>query len=250
MNQCARCGISEERAKLYDVISKKGIISLCAECNHIENLQVINKPSEEQILDSKNPMSKSVRERLSNMNHLRTPVYKEVSLKSLVDEKYGYKKYSAPSDLIPNFHWAIQRIRRNRKITREEFAKGIGESDATVRMIEQGYFPDSSYRIVSKIESYLGISLRKSGSPFAVNQEKKFVLDDSLNKEEEQEIKELNFEKEQTKKLTIRDLLGIKKKQQEDKSKKRPIINEENDYPMDDEQFLDNPDGLNEEDQD
>lgn len=237
MNQCARCGISEENARLYEVVSKKGIIPLCVECNHIENLQVINRPSKEQILDSQNPMSKSVRERLSNMNHLKTPIHKEVSLKSLVDEKYSSKKYSGPSDLIPNFHWAIQRIRRNRKITREEFAKAIGESDATVKMIEQGYFPDSSYRIVSKIENYLGISLRRSASPFSINKEKTFVLDESLNKEEEKEIKELNFEKEQTKKLTIRDILGIKKKQQE--TKKRPIIDEENDYPMDDEQFLD-----------
>lgn len=235
MAQCSRCGISSEKARLYDVISKKGIVKLCSTCNHIENLQVINRPSEEQILDSKNPMSKSVRERLNNMNHLKIPINKPVSLKSLIDKKYDSKKYSAPSDLIPNFHWAIQRIRRNRKITREEFAKGIGESEATVRMIEQGYFPDSSYRIVSKIEAYLGISLRRSDSPFLDEKPKKFMLDNSLNEKEEEEIKELSFEKEQTKKLRIKDLLGLKKKQEE----KKPIIDNTNDYPMDDEQFLD-----------
>jgi ribosome-binding protein aMBF1 (putative translation factor) len=247
MSECFRCGVSQEKARLYDVVSKKGIIKLCENCNHIEHLQIVRRPSEEQILDSKNPMSKSVRDRLSEMNNkIKPSLHKEVSLRTLIDKDYNSKRAQAPADLIPNFHWAIQRIRRNRKITREEFAKGIGESEKTVRMIEQGYFPDSSYKIVNKIESYLGLSLRRSGSPFSAESSKKFVLDESLNeKVDETQVKEITFNKEETKKITIRDLLGLKKKQEDTK---KTVIDENNDYPMDDEQFLDSEQEFDEKD--
>ncbi len=246
MSECFRCGISSEKAKLYDVLSNRGVVKLCDNCNHIEKLPVIRRPSEEEILDSKNPRSKSVRDRLESMNKIKVP-HKEVTLRTLIDKDYNSKRVQPPSDLISNFNWAIQRMRRHRRITRQEFAKGIGESEATVRMIEQGYLPDSSYKIINKIEGYFGVSLRKTDSSgfSSVGKPKEFVFDESLSeREKEQPGKKLNFEKEEVKKLTIRDLLGIKKKK-EDKEKNPQ---EENDYPQDDEQFLDEQEEFNEED--
>ncbi len=210
MNECFKCGVSGERAELYNAISSKGIVKICRDCASIEKMPIIRKPTNDQIAEAQR--HKTVQERLAGMNRgkLRT----EVTLRDLVDKnlKAG-KNQSNPSDLTDNFHWTIQRIRRARKITREQFAKGIGESDATVRMIEQGFFPENNYRIINKIESFLGIRLRKPGTS-EFSQEKPYRLDNSLISESD---KKLAFNENTTKRLKISDLRDMKRQKKEEK---------------------------------
>jgi transcriptional regulator with XRE-family HTH domain len=179
---------------------------------------------------------------------------RETSLRDLVDRNLKAKQIQPHPDLAENFHWNIQRIRRNRKITKEEFAKGIGESESTVRMIEQGFIPENNYKIISKIESYLGISLRKPGTSGFPDtnigtQEKRYHLDNSLLSKEEQP-KELKFDGQTTKQLKISDLKEMKKRQQpeEDNAKKQPSDSWEEEYSEDDEKFLDEKEEFDEED--
>lgn len=54
------------------------------------------------------------------------------------------------------------RERRAKKITQEQLAKEISESEAAIKMAEQGILPDDGYKLVKKLESFLGISLIKS----------------------------------------------------------------------------------------
>lgn len=179
MEECYKCGISGNNTKIYSAISNKGIVKICGDCNSLEKLPIIKKPTEEQIEESKRLRHVSVSERLRNMN---TPKIagREVNLRSLIDKKFQSNIVKTPSDLIPNFHWTIQRIRRTRKISREEFAKGIGESESTVRMIEQGILPEENYKIINKIENFLKISLRKETPSITLKPEKKFILDNSI----------------------------------------------------------------------
>lgn len=206
MDECFRCGVSGEKVKLRDAISNQGIVKICEDCSNIERIPVIKKPTEEQL--NRVHKSVSVRERLTNMSRGRLMAGKEVSLRQLVDRNFKVKGISHP-DLIENFHWTIQRIKRARKITREQFAKAIGESEATVRMVEQGFLPDNDYKIISKIESYLGVSLRKNGSSGFPNTER-------------ETIKELpkRFTPEETKQIKISDLREMKRKKEESKLKK------------------------------
>lgn len=263
MNQCLRCGISGEKAELFDTISSKGIIKLCRDCAFIEGFPIIKKPTEKQFSESEK--QKSIRDRLIGMNK---KFGKEVQLRDLIDQKFK-KTVQLPSDLTDNFHWTIQRIRRNRKITREQFAKGIGESEATVRMVESGFLPESNYKIISKIEGYLGMSLRKAGSSgFPNTDEKRFVLDNSLV---EKEKRELAFDRESIRELKVGDLKEMdekvdkkqkglsfffnkkrqeeKKQEKSDEEKSKSVESWEEEYPQDDERFLDNPEGGYEEEE-
>ncbi len=232
MSECFRCGVSGENVRLYDAISNKGIVKICEDCSVIERIPVIRKPTEEQL--NSVHKSVSVRDRLTNMNRGKLMAGKEVSLRQLVDRNFKVKGISHP-DLIENFHWTIQRIKRARKITREQFAKAIGESEATVRMVEQGFLPENDYRIISKIESYLGVSLRKAGSS-------------GFPETNQESIKELpkRFTPEETRQIKISDLKEMKKRQDEGKSKSEEVSWDE-EGSEDDEKYLDEHEEISEE---
>ncbi len=236
INECYKCGISGEKVRLYDAISSKGIVKICGECNLIEKLPVIKKPTGEQITESER--QKSVRDRLANMNKGRVLTGREMSLRELVDRDLKAKKLQSHPDLVDNFHWNIQRVRRNRKITREQFAKGINENETTVRMIEQGFLPENDYRIINKIEGFLGINLHKKAgdSVFPAEQPKKYMLDNSLISKEEQ-ARKLRFDSDTARRLKIADIKDMKKKQEE--TEKKPVDSWEEEYSEDDEKFLD-----------
>jgi ribosome-binding protein aMBF1 (putative translation factor) len=241
MNECYRCGVSGDKVNLYHAISNRGIVKICGDCNSLEKLPIMKKPTDEQISESKSPRHVSVSERLNNMN--RTRLGTEVSLRTLVDKNLKSQIVQVPADLIPNFHWTIQRIRRARKISREEFAKGIGEPESTVRMVEQGLLPEDNYKIINKIEGFLKISLRKAGtSEFASNDPRRFTLDNSLI---ERTPKKLSFDRNATKDIKIEDLREMKKKEEEKKSSSDSW---EEEYSQDDEKFLDKSEDIDEDD--
>jgi len=249
MVECSRCGVSGENVRLYDAISNKGIVKFCESCANLERIPIIKKPTENQIAEAQR--HRTVQERLVG----RTPkliTKGEVTLRDLVDQKFKNRGVQNHSDLIENFHWKIQQVKRTKRITREEFAKGIGESDATVRMIEQGFLPSNDYKIINKVESFLGISLRKNGtSGFPdTSVSNKFSLDNSTKTSE----KKLAFDPDSTKNLKIADLKEMKTEKERKgifswfgKKKQDDIKIEENnsdnsfeeEYPQDDERFLD-----------
>jgi len=244
MSECFKCGVSEEKAKLHDAISSRGIVKICENCNSFEKLPLIRKATENQIAGSQT--QQSVRERLTGMSRGKLLAGREVSLRELVDRNLKERQAKLPPDLADNFHWTIQRIRRARKITREEFARGISEPEATVRMIEQGILPNNDYKIINKIESYLKVSLRKPGtSGFPTAETKRFSLDNSILSNEERKEKKLSFDEQSARDLKIADLREMKKKQEE--KNKTSIDSWEDETSQDDEQFLDEQEELDEE---
>jgi ribosome-binding protein aMBF1 (putative translation factor) len=237
MDVCFKCGASEENKKLFDAISREGIVKICEDCLAVEKCPIIRKPVEVPVSEP----PKSIRERLVGMNKKSFPG-NEPKLRDLIDQKYKAKNPQVKSDLVDNFHWTIQRIRRVRKITREQFSKGIDEPEATIRMIEGGFLPEDNYKIISKIEKYLGVSLRKNGSGFPNTEEKKFVLDNSLIEGESEEPR-LGFDYNSADKLKVGDLkkmdegLGEEEKSFFKKfafwnKKKKETVEEEKDNPL------------------
>ena len=217
--ECSKCGAINVR--LFDVITGEGIIKLCQYCLSEEDAPVIKKPTSSQFQAvNKTP---SIYERLSKSAGLDAKEHKknifgssqqeqmkqqEATLRGLVDRKYDGKIKEIPrkrEDLIENFHWIIMRARRNKKMTVTQFAKEIGESEAVVKMAEQGVLPDGDYNIVKKIEAVLSINILKR--EFAQKAEHK---------------KRLGFDDFSTKTLTISDLHEMKKDEIEAKPEQEP----------------------------
>lgn len=75
--------------------------------------------------------------------------------KEIFDVKQSY------DDLVDNFHWHIQQGRRLKKISQKQLASMIAEKEELIVMAEQGRLPSDYAKLVSKLEQYLGIKIKK-----------------------------------------------------------------------------------------
>ena len=202
MNECFKCGISGEKTRLFDIIVSEGIVKVCSNCFSEGDFPLIKRPTSFQLKDSEKQETHQGRVKAFNKSPMRNDLnqIENVSLRDIVDRnlKIGSQKNVKPRpDLAENFHWVIMRTRRAKGVSRAQFAKDLGESETLVKMVEQGVLPENDNLIISKIEAYLGISLRK----------KEF--------QEQAKEKDIGFDSVSVHNLTISDLKEIKDKKDE-----------------------------------
>jgi len=68
-------------------------------------------------------------------------------------------------ELKDNFHWDIVRARREKNFTRKRLGEEIEVPENVMRLIESGQLPTDDFVLISKIENFLGIRLRKEPGP-------------------------------------------------------------------------------------
>ncbi len=224
--ECFRCGISEEKALLFETVTSEGVEKVCRKCSFDIDSPLIKAPSQERLRESQ--MKKSVYDRLSHSAGLDAEKHKakleaierkrkeimsgkDDDLKELVNKNLGNLDRERPEKFVNNFHWIIMRSRRSRRITRLELARAIGEPEEAIKILERGELPRGNEIIVKKIENYLGINLFKKDveQPMNTSVEVDKMRRDFLKKVED-EPKEL-FDRKNPNKLKISDLEEMKK---------------------------------------
>lgn len=205
--ECSKCGVAASKVKLLEAISPKGIIKICEACFKEEDLPLLMKPTTFQLKEAEKEQGfyrKSVRE-FSNLPKKDEEKEKvETTLKDIVDKQYEleHKREAKPRpDLVDNFHWIIMRARRLKKITQKDLAKEISESEAAIKMAEQGILPEDDYRLVNKLEGFLGI---------------KIIKDEMGMVPKEEPARVIKFDPEVTKELTIADLKRMREGTEEE----------------------------------
>jgi ribosome-binding protein aMBF1 (putative translation factor) len=206
VNYCNRCGISSDEVRLYDAISSCEIVSLCKNCLDFEGLAVISRPTTSQLREverKENSSFSSVKRSQSKILEIKKlkKNSEDVTLKDIVEKNYvkkvKFEKQPRP-ELIDNFHWTIMVSRRKKKLSQEFVAKEIGESELAIKMAEKGILPEDDYKLIRKLEAYLGIELIKKDF------KKKF-----------EDKKELDLEKVSLKNITISDLKKLKEEKED-----------------------------------
>ncbi|MFH1327105.1 MAG: hypothetical protein ABIH59_03190 [archaeon] len=212
MGECYNCGRESDSGRMFDVISKEGIVKVCEFCFKNENIPVVKRPTTFQLREAEVPST--VYERLSGIAGLDAKEHfkkfhkeeikkkealkeQDVSLKELVDRNYKreFKPVNETNiNLINNFHWVIMRARRMKKITQAQLARELFESQAAIEMAEKGILPEDGYQLVRKLENFLGIR----------------ILKESVREEFVQKPKQLDIEDIGTRELTIADLKEMK----------------------------------------
>ena len=184
MSECFICGVSGEKKRLFNAITEEGVQEVCEQCALDEHLPLVRRPTTFQLKEAERPQT--IYERLSkqaginSVQHRNRPslevqesmkkqrqelIKEEVKLKDIVEKnlKLGNKKETRPrEDLIDNFHWDIMMGRRKMHITTKQLADAISESEVVIKMAEQGMLPEDDYRLINKLENYLGIRIKKS----------------------------------------------------------------------------------------
>ena len=165
MEICFNCGVPANRVRLFDAISDEGLIKVCEKCSRDEHIPIIRRPTTLQLKEAERKQSFYEKSSLSlDKPKSETPEKKEqeVTLREIVDRNYEQripKKVGPRPEMINNFHWIIMRARRMKKLTQAQLAKQVLESEAAIKMAEQGVLPEDDYKLVNKLENFLGIKI-------------------------------------------------------------------------------------------
>src|SRR3989338_3984631 len=63
--------------------------------------------------------------------------------------------------LFDNFHWALRHRRQQMSLSRKQLAVAVGASEQDIKFLENGVLPSNDFVLISTLESYCGITLRK-----------------------------------------------------------------------------------------
>ncbi len=228
MAECFKCGVSDEREKLFDAVSGKGVVKICRNCAREENLPLVqpvelNKPEK----------TRSVYERLSDMAKIDPEKHrsmllekakqdsmgkynynrerrKETTLKNVIDSNYQKNKPQPRTDLVPNFHWVIMRARRAKKLTQKQLAENIGEPETSIVNAENGVILNNSDTLIRKLENYFNIKILNTENAYTSSSNN--LLMAGSKEARERFEKEGKFDRETSENLTISDLQEIDKK--------------------------------------
>ena len=191
--ECSVCGISGKMRSVSEVISPKGVILACGKCALEEGFPILKKP-DKRVFEE--PKKGSVYERLSRLSGVRhaepeRPELKkeEESLRKIIDRNYEEKmrrqdlSLKSRPDLIDKFHWIIMRVRRVKGFTQKQLAEAIKETEAAIKMAEQGIVPEG-YELMDKLERFLRVKLIKerTSSRLGQSKERNLYRSSGLNK--------------------------------------------------------------------
>ncbi len=91
------------------------------------------------------------------------------------------------ASLKDNFHWIVRGERQKKHLTRKQTAQSLQVSEHDLKILENGVLPTADYVLVSKIEQFFGISLRKN------NEQYKAPLISSVSSEQNSRKKDVSF---------------------------------------------------------
>ena len=164
--ECYKCGITDQKALLYEVISPKGIVAVCRKCSFGESLPLIKKSrgeSEEPKLSVHDRLSKIAGIKPGNKYVKSSAVSEqEKELQELIKKNIkinSEEENRIKQSLVKNFQWVMTRIRRARHLTQKELSQEIAEPLDVIRILEAGRIPSGGQRALLKIQSFLNVRL-------------------------------------------------------------------------------------------
>jgi len=137
-----------------DAIEDGRIVKVAEKYAHQEGLLILRRNSSFSGVSDKQKVEDFVKKQESR--RMKTPLDLDKFRKPL-----DYKKTNIVSDLKDNFHWEIARSRKARALSRQQLASILGVREEDIKLIENGIMPRQDFVLVSKIEKYFGINLRK-----------------------------------------------------------------------------------------
>lgn len=258
---CFRCGISADRALLYDAISSEGVSKVCKRCAREVNIPIIKKPTEFKLKESRE--RSNVRDVLVRISGYKEESKKqpevlerqETALNEIVKQNLPeiIKSSAIPTDeFVDNFHWIIMRYRRLRKLTQKELATEIREPEVAVKLSEQGIVSKQTPFLIEKLEKYLNVKLRKDSGDKLMGEVRKSAQEElypvkksveTLNEEfsKPKEDVDLSFDPIKTKEITIGDLRSLKSEKEigQVEIKEEPEEEKREEKPLDEQNLSD-----------
>jgi ribosome-binding protein aMBF1 (putative translation factor) len=237
--ECKICGKMGEETELFDGIFEEKIEPVCSSCAHVENIPLIKKP----VFEEENNSHLTVRERMEKMANPKKPVPREhfTAHKNLAKLKFPSKREDHP-DLVENYDWILKTARRRKKISQTQLAEELIIPLQVITDLESAKIAKDFIDYAERLENFLGVRIRKK-VPEKFNfqrkpenlEEEKIVLESVKRNIESKKGKsyeeEIDFsDKEKLKKWTLKDLINLKRKKEQDellKADKSELVGDE-----------------------
>lgn len=180
--------------KMVDAIEEGKIVHVSEDYAHKEGLLILRKSSEE--IQQAQPAGLTQR-----ALHTSWKMKKDLTQFEVYRRPLRVSSDDILASLVDHFHWIIREERQKKNLSRKHLAQTLNVSEHELKMLENGVLPTADYVLVSKVEQYFGISLRKSGmhynkpmipfaSSFTSNLENKNSVSFSNNKKESSSIEQ------------------------------------------------------------
>ncbi|MCA9485924.1 MAG: hypothetical protein KC506_03710 [Nanoarchaeota archaeon] len=131
-----------------------------------EGLIILKNPELKIHKPGDTPSYYNKQEKPFNIKSQSTKDYRK-TFTAIMDRKIGWQEQQVLNELSENFHWQIRMERRRKNYTRKQLATHIGVPDEHLQIIESGRLPENDFILINKIQSALGINLRKDGKDFS-----------------------------------------------------------------------------------
>lgn len=186
--KCSICERGKDETDLLDAVHLSELIKICPRCARVENIPLVRKPTQEQIEAGMKPSN--YRERVRNfhkedINTTLENIRKRQEEKNIQNKLVSSRYNSRPENLVDNFNWHIIMARKKIRISRKQLGEAIGESEETIRVLEDKMIPVNGLKVLEKIEQYLGVKLIKRENVTSLAGMKDVTLDDLRKIKEE-----------------------------------------------------------------
>jgi len=228
--ECKICNKGLEEVELFEGIFEEKIETVCRNCAQRENIPLIKKP----IFEEEKIEHLSVRERMEKLSNHKKPIPREqfIAHKNLTKLRFPLKREDHP-DLIENYDWILKTARRRKKLSQTQLAEELIIPLQVIIDLESGKIAKDFANYLEKLESFLEIKIRKRRFTNSISERKPInpeeeieILErtkEKINKEKEcsESEDEINFkDKEALKKWTLKDLIRLKRKKDQDEFQK------------------------------
>lgn len=238
--RCTICKKTSDEIQLFSGILESDMVMICENCAEEEGVPIIKKPSSSQLNEANKRYS--VRERMERMSGVRDRT--EISDDQLVTQG-NLAKLRMPSkkqqheDVLDNYYWTLNMARRRKKLTLNHLANKMQVSPEIIKKIEKGIIPENFEELFIKLEAYLGINLLKNQKNkinfTRINRDAEREILSSVKArmegdtekyqlltEDEDKPEELDISKKKDLfKITLNDLVDMKKRREAKIAKKR-----------------------------
>ena len=90
-------------------------------------------------------------------------------------------------ELKNNFNWDLGAARKRKGMTRKQVADAVHEKEQSIKLLENGVLPSNDFILISKLENYYKINLRKDAALSGMKQAAEEVRGRAVRKKEDTE---------------------------------------------------------------
>lgn len=160
MASCIVCGVDSDKEILFNCIYEGKISRICRDCLKTSDAIVINRPSDEQLMEL--DRKRSVREVMDSLTNNRKRIARSKD-NSLTNKDLARLKFPAErqdsQDLVKNYDWLLKQARRRKKLSTLQVSEQLNIDKSQIEQLEAGQLFQGFEKIALILQDFYDIKI-------------------------------------------------------------------------------------------